>query len=164
MHYERIIDKEELNKLLTQINSEINRDNLSFAKFLQNFKETNLKQGENALIRRFDFYCKKYMVDLYYNNDDSGSSQIDYLRSMLIGCLSISAPPFYKSYRQVNQTLSNFKKIEKDIINKCIVHENTDQDIIKCVRDKHNNLKQLISYDISIYNKELEQFSKDIYY
>jgi hypothetical protein len=162
MYYERIVDKNELFKLLSEYNKEDKQEKELFQAKFHKFTQNDLKTGEDSLLKRFDSYCRAQMKDLYYNNYKGPLE--DLFKSKMIGCLSISAPHFYNTHRRVKKLLVDRNKIEKDILNRCIVLENNGVDVKKCLKDKIATFREVIQYEIDLYNVELKQFLNDIYY
>jgi hypothetical protein len=162
MYYERIIDKNDLNRILREYLEETRSETGKFEESLIKFTQNGLKQGEESLFKRFDYYCKSQILEVYYNPGESPYEEL--LKSKLVGCLSLSAPRFYKTFRQVREILAQRSQFERDIVNRCVVFENNEADIKNCIKNRTQILKELISYDISNYGRELENFKNNIYH
>lgn len=154
MKYERIINKNEYEDIINtyKIN---NFKDLNTIEYL--FSNLNMREGRNLLIKHFDYYCKDRILDYMNTNEEA------YLKRNVYKCFELATPQFYNSYQQLRKTISDIRTAEETFINECVVFENKKEEIMDCLTNKLKNYKKLLKYDLYVYQREMEEFRKNLY-
>lgn len=160
MKYERIMKTSEIEEILNEFKTENIREIQSITNLINSI---NFNKGYNLLIKHLDYYCKDKVIDLIQVNNIKNLKEIDYRKKVIFQCFELSTPRFYESYINLKTTVNDKEKTEEKIIKECMILENSKFEIKNCILNKLRQYKKLLSYEIDVYNSDIEDFKSTIY-
>jgi hypothetical protein len=157
MKYERIMKTDEMQEIIKKYQIE-NYGDINYIGII--LSSINIKEGENLLLKHFDFNCKDRIMDYI---DGKNSKEEAFLIRNVYKCFDLATPRFYNTFMQMKKTINERSKDEENFIKECFIFENSNEEVGKCLGNKLKQYMKLIDYDLNVYMNDLEEFKKEIY-